>query len=207
MHRRTLMVAAALAGVLPAQAQTPAAPIEVAGIRHPASVTVGGSALQLNGAGVRYRLVVKVYTAGLYLPTRTSSAEAAISQPGPKRMHVTMLREIDANELGRLFTRGMQENTAPGEWSRVIPGTIRMSDVFSQKKRLAVGESFSVDFVPGQGTTVLVNGRPMGEPIREPEFYAAMLKIWLGNSPADNQLKEALLGRAAPQPSGTPGQQ
>ena len=46
----------------------------------------------------------------------------------------------------------------------------------------------------------MVNGKPAAEPIKEPEFYSAMMKIWLGKSPADAQLKDALLGAA---PSGT----
>lgn len=218
MHRRHWIAAAsalALAPALPsarAQSAAPAAggggaPLDVSGIKYPQSVQVGGSTLLLNGAGTRYRLVVKVYTAGLYMAARTGSAEAALAAPGPKRLHVTMLRDIDANELGRLFTRGMQDNTPAGEWSRVIPGTLRMSDIFSAKKRLATGENFSVDFVPGQGTTVLVNGRAMGEPIREPEFFTALLRIWLGGNPADAALKEALLGRAPPPPVTSPGQQ
>jgi hypothetical protein len=71
-----------------------------------------------------------------------------------------------------------------------------MSDLFSAKKKLATGENFSVDWVPGQGTTVLINGKAQGEPIKEPEFFSALVKIWLGHSPADAQLKEALLGKS-----------
>ena len=36
-----------------------------------------------------------------------------------------------------------------------------------------------------------------GEPIKEPEFFTALMKIWLGKSPADAQLKNALLGKAS----------
>jgi hypothetical protein len=47
------------------------------------------------------------------------------------------------------------------------------------------------------GTSILVNGKPQGEPTKEPEFFTALIRIWLGNSPADAQLKEALLGRSS----------
>ena len=69
-----------------------------------------------------------------------------------------------------------------------------MGEIFAAKKRLASGESFSVDWQHGVGTLILVNGKPVGEPIKEPEFFNALMKIWLGKSPADANLKDALLG-------------
>jgi hypothetical protein len=205
MRRRHLF--AAMAALVTSQVFAQGVqPVELASVRLPATMPVGSASLQLNGAGIRYRFVVKVYVAGLYLNGKAASTEAALAMPGPKRMHVVMLRDIDANELGRLFTRGMQDNSSRDEFSKSIPGTIRMGEIFAAKKRLAAGESFSLDWVPGQGSFVLVNGRPQGEPIREPEFFSSVMRIWLGNNPADAQLKEALLGRA-PAPVTSPGQQ
>lgn len=196
------LVAATLAPTAHAQAPSappppaPGQPVELAGVRYPAKVSVGGRELQLNGAGIRMRFVVRVYTAGLYLDTRATTPEAVAAAPGPKRLHVVMLREIDANELGRLFTRGMQNNAPRETFARSIPGTVRMGEIFSERKRLKAGDSFSVDWLPGTGTQVLVNGAPQGAPIAEPEFFQALLLIWLGKDPADAQLKDALLGRA-----------
>jgi hypothetical protein len=81
-----------------------------------------------------------------------------LAAPGPKRTHIVMLREIDANELGKLFTKGMEQNAPREEFSKSINGVVQ------------------------------------GEPIKEPEFFQALMKIWLGKSPADAQLKERLLG-------------
>jgi hypothetical protein len=106
-----------------------------------------------------------------------------------------MLREINANELGKLFTRGMEDNASKADFSKSIPGTIRMSDIFSSRSKLVAGDSFSVDWLPGVGTVVLVNGQAQGAPIKEPEFFNALLNIWLGPKPADAQLKDALLGK------------
>lgn len=203
LQRRTLLAAAAalLLGTA-LQAQT----VDLAGVKYPPTVQLAGSTLRLNGAGIRYKFVIKVYAAGLYLAGKAATPEAVIDAAGPKRLHVVMLREIDANDLGKLFTRGMQDNASRAEFSKSIPGTIRMADIFSTKKKLVAGDSFSVDYVPGQGTTVLVNGKPQGEAIKEPEFFKALLSIWLGPHPADAQLKEALLGKEA-RPVASPGQQ
>jgi Chalcone isomerase-like len=171
--------------------------MEVAGVKYEASEQLGTAKLVLNGAGVRYKAIFKVYTAGLYLGGKAATPEEVLALPGPKRMHIVMLRDIDANELGKLFTRGMQDNAPREEFSKSVAGTLRMSDIFSAKKKLATGEYFYIDWVPGAGTSVVINGKAAGEPIKEPEFFAALVKIWLGKSPADTQLKSALLGKSA----------
>ena len=168
---------------------------EVAGVKYDNSIALGGSTLQLNGAGVRYRLIVKVYTAGLYLAPKATTPEAVLANTGPRRMHIVMLRDIDANELGKLFIKGIEQNTTRDEFAKAIPGTIRLGELFAEKKNLKAGESFSIDWLPGAGTVILVNGKASGEPIKEPEFFNSLMKIWLGTSPADRLLKDALLGQ------------
>ena len=190
----------ACASALPALAQVPTT--EVGGVKFPNMVQVGGSRLQLNSAGIRHKVVFKVYAAALFLTEKAGTPEAVLAAPGPKRLQVTMLREIDANELGKLFTKGMEQNAPREEFSKSIGGIMRMSDIFSNRKRLLAGDSFSVDWLPGTGTVISVNGSPEGAPVKEPEFHSALMKIWLGKSPADAQLKEALLGRA---PATSPG--
>lgn len=194
--RRTLIVSAVFAAVFGSPLAMAQSATEVAGVKYDPSIQVGSSRLQLNGAGIRYKAVFKVYTAGLYLGAKAATTEAVLAAPGAKRMHIVMLRDIDGNELGKLFTRGMQDNAPREEFSKSIAGTIRMSEIFSARKKLLAGENFSVDFVPGVGTTVLVNGKPQAEPIKEPEFFTALMRIWLGKNPADAQLKDALLGKA-----------
>jgi len=168
--------------------------VEVAGVKYEPTAEVGGAKLQLNGAGIRYKAFFKVYTAGLYLAAKATSPEAVLGATGAKRLHIQMLREIDGNELGKLFTKGMEDNSTREEFSKAINGVLRVAEIFSSKKRMSTGEHFSVDWVPGTGTVVYVNGKVQGEPIKEAEFYNVLLKIWLGKSPADEQLKDALLG-------------
>jgi hypothetical protein len=168
---------------------------ETSGIRFPGTLSVQGTPLQLNGAGTRFKAVFKVYAAGLYLPQKADTTEAVLSSTGPKRLHITMLREIDANELGKLFTRGVEDNAPKAEFSRLVPGLIRMSEVFSVHKKLVAGDTFTIDWLPGQGTVISVKGVAQGQPFKEPEFFQAMMRIWLGNNPADGLLKDALLGK------------
>ncbi|MCY4746104.1 chalcone isomerase family protein [Pelomonas sp. UHG3] len=173
-----------------ASAQT----VEVGNVKYESAVDLAGQKLQLNGAGIRYKFVVKVYTAGLYLTTKASTTAEVLAAPGPKRIHISMLRDIDGNELGKLFTKGMEDNAPREEFVKSINGVLKLSEIFASRKQLNNGDNFSVDYVPGLGSTVLLNGKAIGETIKEPEFFSAMLRIWLGDKPADTGLKEALLG-------------
>lgn len=183
-----------LATALLAPAAVAATAVPLAGVTYSSQVTVAGQPLVLNGAGIRYRFVVQVYTAGLYLASPAATAEQVITAPGPKRLHIVMLREIDGNTLGKLFTRGMEDNSTRAQFAKAIPGTLRLAEMFAVKKRLAEGEHFSIEWLPGRGTQVYVNGEPQGDPIAEPEFFAALMRIWLGPKPADDLLKRQLLG-------------
>ena len=169
--------------------------VEVAGVKLDDGTEVAGSKLVLNGAGIRYKAVFKVYVAGLYLSRKADTPEAVTAAPGPKRIRITMLRDIDSAELGKLFSRGMQDNMDKSVFSKLIPGVLRMSNIFSEIKKLNTGDTFTVDWVPGSGTVLTVKGKVQGEPFKEPEFFNALMSIWLGHSPADWQLKEQLLGQ------------
>jgi hypothetical protein len=79
--------------------------------------------------------------------------------------------------------------------SQLIPGLLRMSGIFSEQKQLKTGDNFTIDWVPGSGTVISVRGVPQGEPIKEQAFFNALVRIWLGPSPADWKLKDALLGK------------
>ena len=174
-----------------------AATIDVGGAKVEDAIDLQGSKLQLNGAGVRYRAVFKVYAAGLYLSKKAGTAEEVFAAPGPKRLSITLLREVDANDLGKAFTKGFEENSPKAEMSKLIPGLIKMGQIFSDQKKMVAGENFTIDWIPGIGTVISVKGKQQGEPFKEPEFYAALMRIWLGNSPADDKLKDALLGKAS----------
>jgi len=173
---------------------TLAATTEVNGVKVEDSAMVNGVKLQLNGAGTRYKGPFKVYVADIYASKKVSSLNELVAAPGPKRLTMTMLREIEAGPFGKLLTRGMEDNTSKNEMSKLIPGLIRMSDIFSANKVLLVGDVIMLDWIPGTGMVVTAKGKVQSEPFKEPEFFKAMMSIWLGPIPADWKLKDALLG-------------
>ena len=194
--RTTTMKRAAVAALLLA-ALAARAEVIVNGVRYDDTVDLRGAKVQLNGAGTRYKAVFKVYTAGLYQPKKANTPQEVLAMHGAKRITVTMLRDIDSGELGKLFARGMEDNMDRKEFSRLIPGVMRMSQLFSDIKGLKAGEGFTLDWIPGTGAVVSVKGVQQGEPFKEQEFFNAILRIWLGPVPADWKLKDALLGLPA----------
>jgi hypothetical protein len=190
LFKSVLFCAAIIAGAGSAVAAT----VEINNVKLEDSVDVKGNKLQLNGAGTRYKGPFKVYVAGLYLGKKAATLDEVVSQPGPKRLSVTMVRDIDAGELGKLLTRGVEDNTSKSEMSKLIPGLIRMGQMFSDHKKLAVGDNFTVDWTPGTGTIVTVKGKVEADPFKEAEFFKALMSIWMGPVPADWKLKDALLG-------------
>lgn len=173
------------------------AEVTVSGVKFDDVSDVRGSKVQLNGAGLRYKAIFKVYAAGLYLPKKADTPEQVLAMPGAKRMTITTLREIDSSELGKLFSRGIEDNMDKAAFSRLIPGVARMGQIFAEHKKLNAGDNFMIDWVPGVGTVITVKGLQQDEPFKEPEFFNALLRIWLGPNPADWKLKDALLGKPA----------
>jgi hypothetical protein len=190
---KSILLSAGLLLALPVLAQ----PVTVSGVKYEDNLDMKGQKLTLNGAGIRYRGPFKVYTAGLYMSKKAGTPEDALAVPGAKRLSITMLRDIDSGELGKLFTRGVEDNMEKAAFSKLIPGLMRMSQLFSDIKKLNAGDNFTIDWVPGTGTVISVKGVPQGEPFKEPEFFNALLRIWLGPAPADWKLKDALLGKQA----------
>ena len=189
--KRCMTALAALALSFSAAAAT----VDVGGIKIEDAMELQGSKLQLNGSGIRYRAVFKIYATGLYVGKKVTTSEELFAAPGPKRITITLLRDIDANDLGKAFTKGFEENSPKAEMSKLIPGLIKMGQIFSDQKKMVAGENFTIDWIPGTGTIISVKGKPQGEPFKEPEFYAALMRIWVGPNPADFKLKDALLGK------------
>ncbi|WP_238324189.1 chalcone isomerase family protein [Acidovorax sp. JHL-3] len=197
--RKTMHALFLAAGLCWGAAATAAVAVELAGVKVEDAVTVSGTKLQLNGAGIRYKGPFKVYVGDLYTTRRVSSLDDLIAAPGPKRLSMTFLRDINSAEFGKLLTRGMEDNVSKQELSKIIPGMIKMGDIFAANKSFAPGDVCSLEWDPAKGLSVYAKGKLQAEPFKDPAFYRALMSIWFGNTPADWKLKDELLG-VKPQP-------
>ena len=166
---------------------------EVAGVRIEDRISIGGADLVLNGAGLRKRLFFQVYAVGLYLPRKVSTAEDALAAPGVKRVQIHMLRNVGAAEFSSALMEGVQANQSEQE-ARALEGRVsQFVATIMELKEAKKDMRIALDWT-GSGTQLVVDGKPAGKPIEGEDFYRALLRIWLGSHPVQEDLKKSLLG-------------
>lgn len=177
---------------------TPADALRVGGISFAPTAKLGATELQLNGAGVRQHSAQALYAAALYLEKRQNSPEAAIQDAGAKRLTVTMLRDVSAREMLDLLSNGLRSNSSDAQLFELVSDVFGLSTLISETRSLKAGDSFSIDWNRASGTTIQVQQKGQAKPtvkvFPNSSLMPAMLRIWLGERPADPTLKTALLG-------------
>ena len=166
---------------------------EVAGVRLDPHVRIGGVELPLNGAGLRRMFLTDVYVIGLYFAGRAGTADDAIQSPGPKRIALTFLRDVTAQELVNALHEGARDSSSEAEFAEIKPAVEVLSATMLPLRMAKKGDSVALDYLPGTGAQVVVNRQPVGTPIASPALYRALMRIWLGSPPVDERLKRALL--------------
>jgi flagellar motor switch/type III secretory pathway protein FliN len=172
-----------------AQAQS----AEVAGVKLTDSVHLGNRDLVFNGAGVRTKFFLKVYVAALYLVEKQTAANAIITDENPQRVALHMLRDLSDEKLLHAFNEAIAANHTKLEMTQLDFSIKRMTEIFHQVKEVKTGDVITMDYLPGSGTQISVNGIPHGA-IPGGLFHRALLKIWLGEEPVQADLKLKLLG-------------
>ncbi len=167
---------------------------EIGGVTVEERVKLGTAELRLNGAGIRTRIVFKVYVGALYLQDKKSAVGDVLALKGAKRVSMTMLRDLTARQLTDALEEGIRANHSASELAalkeRIDALAALMREIGSAKEKTVI----TLDFLPDAGTQVTVNGAATGKPIPGEDFYGALLKIWLGDKPVDADLKKAMLG-------------
>ncbi len=167
--------------------------LEVAGVQLANTVQVGSASLQLNGAGIRTKWFFKVYVAALYLSRKQTSATAIIADEHQHRVALHMLRELTSKKLYGAFIEAIEMNRTPAEIAAMDAQMRQMKQIFDAVNEVQSGDIVALDYLPGSGTQISVNGRVFGT-IPGAAFNHALLEIWLGDHPVQDDLKKGLLG-------------
>lgn len=185
------------ASLIAALATAPAwAALDVAGVKFEDTAQLGNQTLVLNGAGLRTKVIVKVYAAGLYLPRKEATATGVLSQPGPKSVHAVMLRDLSGEDFADAMIKGFKANNSAADVARFQSRLDELRALMLQVGSAKKGSKLELNYIPGTGTRVLFNGEQKGRDIAGDDFYQAILRIWLGSDPVDDALKDGLLGKA-----------
>jgi hypothetical protein len=183
--RKILMTVLGLLMIAGAQAA------EVGGVKLDDKLTVGGQELVLNGGGVRSRAIFKVYVGSLYVPAKATTL-AAVLEKAPRRFQLNILRSLSSDQLIDALSDGLKENTSAEELAAIKPQVDQLVATMKSLGDVKEGDVVTLDFVEG-ATRIALNGAAKGSIAGEP-FNRALTRIWLGDKPAQADLKKAMLG-------------
>lgn len=167
--------------------------LEFEGIKIDDVVQVGPTTLHLNGDGLRKKFIFKVYVGALYLIEKKHTASAILADAGQKRLAMHLLRDLSSEQLQDAFEKGLSANNTPEELVVMNSSIQEFLAIFRLKSEIAKGSLVLLDFFSGEGVRVSINGEEKGRVVGA-EFSRALLKIWLGDNPADEDLKQGLIG-------------
>jgi hypothetical protein len=164
---------------------------EVGGIKLDDKVSIDGHELVLNGAGIRTKIILKLYVVGLYLPQPAKDVSAVFAK-SPRRIQMNMLRTLTADQIVDALLDTMQDNNTPAELAAVKAQTDQLASLIRAFKEVKDKDIITLDFIDG-GTRLGWNGKNYGTVAGE-AFNQALSKIWLGEKPVQADLKKTLLG-------------
>ena len=154
--------------------------------------TADGKTLLLNGVGLREKLWIDVYVGSLYLPEKTSDVAEILSAPGPWRVQLDFVyKEVSRDKLVEAWREGFEKNQSAQMLQKLGERIERFYAYF--KYSALARDRYRFDYSPATGVRVSRNGEELGT-ISGDDFKTALLEIWLGNHPADKQLKKGMLG-------------
>lgn len=168
----------------------PAVAAEKGGVKLPDSYTLDGKSLVLNGLGLREATIfaVDVYVAGLYLPSKTKDAAQILKGDVPKHLTMKFVREVGRDKQVEAWREGFQKNAK--DYGAI---KAKVEELLGWMADIKDGESMSVSYVPGTGTSVTVKGEKKGT-IAGEDFQYALFRIYIGPNPPNEGLKNGLLG-------------
>ena len=189
MRRTVISLAAAVAAALMVAESQGA---EVSGVKLDDKATVAGTPLVLNGAGLRTKLMLKIYVVGLYVPAKTTSADSVIDSKQPRLARLVMKRDLGASTVWDAFDEGIQANSSPAELAAIQSELAQIEKLFKDLGEVKAGDVIDIEFNADGTTSVKYQGQAKGT-IASANLQRALLKIWLGKHPVQSDLKSALL--------------
>jgi hypothetical protein len=162
----------------------------LAGVSLPDSQQVAGKNLVLNGLGLRTKMMVKVYVAGLYLEQKSSDPNAIMKSDTPKRIVMHFTHGASKSQMAGAFNEGFSDNS-PDAMKTMMADIDKLNGALDN---INSGDEMVFTYVPGTGTTLAINGKDKVTIAGQP-FEQALLSVWLGPKPPTADLKTGMLGK------------
>ena len=165
-----------------------AASVRIGEVDFAPQVVDGETRLDLAGAGLfRWGWLLKVYAAAHY----TAPGGAAPGADVARRLEFAYLVSIERGGFGRAAEELLARSWTPGELASLQARIDRLHAAYVD---IAPGDRYTLTYLPGRGTELRHNGRPLAL-VEGADFARAYFSIWLGEDPIDEGLRDRLLGR------------
>lgn len=169
--------------------------LELEGFQFDDKLKLGNADLVINGAGVRAKFG-KRYAMALYLPAKAADAKSALATKGPKRIAISLIKDVDGDTFASAVSKGINNNSSDAEQAALKDRVKQLSDTVVALGEIKAKSSIVFDWIPEKGTILTINGQMKGKEIPGEDFANALLRVWLGDDPVQNDLKQGLLGKA-----------
>ncbi len=162
------------------------------GIELSETATFGNDELVLNGAGVRTRLIIKLYVGSLYTTEKSSDANVIINANEPMAIRLNIISDLlTRSKMVKALKAGFN-NATGGNTAAIQPQIDQMLGLMQGK--IGTKDQYTLNYRPATGTHVSKNGEEIGV-IEGLEFKKALFGIWLSGKPAQASLKAGMLGK------------
>lgn len=154
----------------------------------PPAVQVGKTRLSLVGLGLmRYRWVFKAFVGAIYVEEQPD--RPGVLADAPKRLEIHYFWSLSGADLGKAADAILAENFSA---EALAPLRARIARFHSAYRDVKPGDRYSLTYIPGEGTTLALNGRALAT-APGADFAAAYFSIWFGEKPMSVEFKRQLL--------------
>ncbi len=151
-----------------------------------------GDELVLNGAGVRTRLIIKLYVGSLYTKAKSTDGNAIINADEPMAIRLNIISDLlTRDKMVKALKTGFNSSTG-GNTAPIQPQIDQLMALIQGK--IGTKDQYTLSYKPASGTHVFKNGEKGGI-IEGLEFKKALFGIWLSDKPAQKSLKAGMLGQ------------
>lgn len=163
----------------------------VSGVKVDGKLSLEGKDLMLNGAGLREKMWIDLYVGSLYVTKKSTNAQELMDSKDAAAIKLDIVSGMITSEkmisaVNEGFENATNKNTAP------LKAKIDKFKGFF-KEKINKGDVFIIIY-DGNEVNVYKNGTKKGS-IDGHDFKKALFGIWLGKKPADDDLKEGMLGK------------
>lgn len=163
---------------------------QIEGVALSKTYPLGDHTLVLNGAGVRTQFFFKVYVAALY-QDHSRAIERTSAHALPAVLQLYFLRDVDWDDITEALAEGLKANHSKETLLQLQPAIHQLEGWIQRAGEVKSGGVITL-ILHETETEVKLNQKGLGF-VTTPGFSQALLKIWIGDHPAQESLKRALL--------------